>query len=80
MLSMEVLPTHSMAHVRREARRYFGETLGLEQESTNESTSMLFSGTDGYVRLEFNQGSSSCVVLHSKDFDEAVTEFARLIV
>lgn len=80
MLSMEVEPRHSMAHVRGEARRYFGEMLGMESGPTSDSASMMFTGSEGYVRIEFTEVAGPArVLLHSKEFEHEVREFARII-
>lgn len=80
MLSMEVEPAHSMAHVRGEARRYFGEMLGLEPEATTGADSMMFTGANGYVRIEFTDTAGPPrVLLHSKEFEHELREFARII-
>lgn len=80
MLSMDVTSTHSMAHVRREARRFFVEERGFHQEDTPDASDMFFTGGDGFVRVELSSdGGSARVVLHSRDLDDAIQEFARLI-
>ncbi|MCK9485971.1 MAG: hypothetical protein M0R73_04620 [Dehalococcoidia bacterium] len=80
MLSMEVEPAHSLAHVRGEARRYFEEMLGMEPEPTTNSDSMMFTGDDGYVRIEFTDHAGPArVLLHSKEFEHELREFARII-
>ena len=77
---MEVEPGHSLAHVRGEARRYFEETLGMESEPTTNSDSMMFTGQDGYVRIEFtDRAGPARVLLHSKEFEHELREFARII-
>lgn len=79
MFSMDVRSTHSMAHVRREARRYFVEELGMEQEETGNNATLFFTEGDGFVRVELVADDPSRVVLHSRDRDQAVRDFATLI-
>ncbi|MEX1023153.1 MAG: hypothetical protein WD058_08385 [Dehalococcoidia bacterium] len=81
MLSMDVRPSHSMAQVRKEARNYFGAVLGLEEGATSDpGTTMMFTGAGGFVTIEFSQGNGQpSVLLHSREFDGQVREFARII-
>lgn len=80
MLSLDVRPKHSIAHVRREARRYFGDVLGLDEGPNAESSRMIFTGGGGYVSLEFSDGASNpSVLLHAREYEGQVREFARII-
>ena len=82
MLSLDVHPKHSIAQVRKDARHYFGEMLGLEEGDTAEHRRMLFTGSGGYVSLEFSNDpatSSPNVLLHTREYEGQVQEFARII-
>lgn len=80
MLTLDVRPKHSIAHVRREARRYFGEQLGLDEGAAAGGSRMIFVGGGGYVTLEFSDGAADpSVLLHAREFEPQVREFARII-
>jgi len=82
MLSLDVHPKHSIAQVRKDARHYFGEVLGLEEGDTAEQRRMLFTGAGGYVSLEFSSNgaaSEPSVLMHTREYEGQVHEFARII-
>lgn len=82
MLSLDVRPKHSIAQVRKDARHFFGEMLGLEENETSEQRRMMFTGAGGYVTLEFSSGSAASeptVLMHTREFEGQVEEFARII-
>lgn len=82
MLSLDVRPKHSIAQVRKDARHYFGEMLGLEEGDAAEQRRMLFTGAGGYVSLEFSSNevhSEPSVLLHTREFEGQIEEFARII-
>lgn len=82
VLSLDVRPKHSIAQVRKDARHYFGEMLGLEEGETAEQRRMLFMGAGGYVSLEFSSDGASAepsVLMHTREFEGQVQEFARII-
>ncbi|MCK9495696.1 MAG: hypothetical protein M0R75_09380 [Dehalococcoidia bacterium] len=82
MLSLDVRPKHSIAQVRKDARHYFGEQLGLEEGETAEQRRMLFTGSGGYVSLEFSSGAATMeptVLMHTREYEWQIREFARII-
>ena len=82
MLSLDVQPKHSIAQVRKDARHYFGEMLGLEEGDAAEQRRMLFTGAGGYVSLEFSTNGAETqpsVLMHTREFEGNVQEFARII-
>lgn len=82
MLSLDVHPKHSIAQVRKDARHYFGEMLGLEEGETAEQRRMIFTGAGGYVSLEFSSDpatSNPSVLMHTREYEGHVQEFARII-
>jgi len=82
MLSLDVQPRRSIAQVRKEARLYFAETLGLDEGDTPEARRMIFMGAGGYVSLEFSNNTAETaptVLMHTREFEGQVREFARLI-
>lgn len=79
MLSLDVRPKNSVAQVRKEARRYFGDVLGLEEGETAEQGRMIFVGAGGYVSLEFSDAAEPSVLMHTREYEGQVREFARII-